>query len=71
VSTVADETSRVPIPPSEDERELLIRERAYQLWQSEGCPEGRDEEYWHRAHAMIDAETQTSYPPTQSRSNRT
>jgi len=53
------------------ERERVIRELAYQLWDSEGRPEGREEEYWRRAEARIEAETQTSYPPTQSRSDRT
>jgi Protein of unknown function (DUF2934)/Domain of unknown function (DUF2382) len=28
----------------------VVRERAYCLWQQEGCPEGRADEYWHRAH---------------------
>jgi hypothetical protein len=51
--------------------EAFVRERAYQLWQSEGCPDGRGEEYWHRAREMIEAEAQTHYPPTQSRANRT
>jgi hypothetical protein len=60
-----------PIPSSDDEREREIRELAYQLWESEGSPEGRDEEFWHRAKERIEAETQSSYPPTQSRSNRT
>lgn len=26
-----------------------IRERAYALWQQEGCPEGRAEEHWRQA----------------------
>lgn len=26
-----------------------VRERAYLLWEKEGCPDGRAEEYWHRA----------------------
>ena len=26
-----------------------VRERAYLLWEKDGCPEGRAEEYWHRA----------------------
>jgi hypothetical protein len=26
----------------------VVRERAYVLWQQEGCPEGRAHEYWHR-----------------------
>ena len=27
-----------------------VRERAYFLWQQDGCPEGRADEYWCRAH---------------------
>jgi hypothetical protein len=27
----------------------LIRQRAYELWEQDGCPEGRDMEYWLRA----------------------
>jgi len=58
-------------PMEAAERERLIRELAYQLWQSEGSPEGRDEEFWERAKERLEAETQSSYPPTQSRANRT
>ncbi len=29
--------------------EQEIRERAYLLWEKDGCPEGRSEEYWARA----------------------
>jgi hypothetical protein len=29
--------------------EQAVRERAYLLWEQEGRPEGRAEEYWHRA----------------------
>jgi len=29
--------------------EQVVRERAYLLWDQEGRPEGRTEEYWHRA----------------------
>ena len=28
----------------------VVRERAYLLWEHEGCPDGRSEEFWHRAH---------------------
>jgi hypothetical protein len=28
----------------------VVRERAYLLWEKDGCPDGRAEEYWHRAH---------------------
>lgn len=55
--------------PAEDEQQ--IRDRAYRLWESEGRPEGRADEYWHRARELIEAETQSSYPPTQSRGHRT
>lgn len=30
-----------------------IRERAYELWQQDGCPDGRSLEYWLRAEADL------------------
>jgi hypothetical protein len=30
-----------------------IRQRAYQLWEEEGRPEGRAESHWHRAEAEV------------------
>lgn len=56
---------------SPDELQRKIRERAYELWESEGSPGGRADEYWHRAQELIEDETQSSYPPEQSRGNRT
>jgi hypothetical protein len=47
------------------------RERAHRLWVYEGKPDGRQKEYWHRAQELIDDESQSSYPPSQSRGNRT
>ncbi|WP_269507987.1 DUF2934 domain-containing protein [Burkholderia sp. IMCC1007] len=38
------------------DRETQIRERAYRLWQADGSPEGRADEYWQRAEQQIDAE---------------
>jgi Protein of unknown function (DUF2934) len=48
------------LEPYGDDRDVLsqtkqgldqvVRERAYFLWEQEGCPEGRGDEYWHRAH---------------------
>jgi hypothetical protein len=35
--------------------EHAIRIRAYRLWLQEGCPEGRDLEFWHRARAACAA----------------
>ncbi len=37
-----------------DER---IKQRAYEIWESEGRPDGKDEEHWHRAAAEIRGET--------------
>lgn len=35
----------------EDERQ--IREKAYQLWQADGAPEGKADHYWHLARKLI------------------
>ena len=32
--------------------EARIRERAYLLWEADGCPEGRADEYWERAREL-------------------
>ena len=39
------ESSQVNTPNSEHR----IRERAYHLWEADGSPEGRAQEYWERA----------------------
>lgn len=39
---------------SDNERQ--IHERAYHLWQKEGCPDGRDKEFWERARLLLEAE---------------
>lgn len=36
--------------------EARIRERAYQIWEREGRPEGRDFDHWTRAVAEVSAE---------------
>jgi Protein of unknown function (DUF2934) len=51
--------------------EQRIRARAYLLWEAEGRQEGMADNYWHRARELIEAEVQSSYPPTQSRGHRT
>ena len=35
------------------EQDDLIRERAYAIWQAEGCPEGRQEQHWLQAAADL------------------
>ncbi|HUC69055.1 MAG TPA: DUF2934 domain-containing protein [Stellaceae bacterium] len=37
-------------------REERIRERAYQIWEREGKPHGRDAEHWQQAVSEVDAE---------------
>jgi hypothetical protein len=39
--------------PHRDER---IREVAYQLWEADGGPHGRDVEYWERARELVGIE---------------
>jgi len=45
-----------------DDREQRIRERAHSLWEMDGCPHGRDQEYWHRAERMIGEEDDPNKP---------
>jgi hypothetical protein len=33
-----------------------VRERAYALWEREGRPEGRSDEYWQMARSEVEAE---------------
>jgi hypothetical protein len=40
----------------ESEKQRRIRERAYEIWQREGRPHGRDAEHWRRAETEIEAE---------------
>jgi len=35
------------------DREDLIRQRAYHLWDQDGRPAGMDQEYWYRAEREI------------------
>ncbi len=35
------------------DREDLIRQRAYDLWDKDGRPDGMDQEYWFRAEREI------------------
>lgn len=34
--------------------ETSIRDRAYAIWQSEGCPEGRAESHWQQAREELE-----------------
>jgi hypothetical protein len=50
--------------------EARIQKRAYEMWESEGCPDGKADMYWHRAKELIEDENQSAYPPAQSRGSR-
>ena len=39
-----------------DDREARIRQRAYELWLQEGCPEGRESTHWQQAAEEIGAD---------------
>jgi hypothetical protein len=39
----------VPFPPTTEELEQRIRERAYELWEQRGCPMGSDQDDWFHA----------------------
>jgi hypothetical protein len=39
-----------------------IRNRSYRLWMEAGCPEGLDEEFWHGAAEIENAQPQMKEP---------
>ena len=43
-----------------EDAEAWVWERSYLLWRKEGCPDGRDREFWERARLQLEAE---SAPP--------
>jgi hypothetical protein len=40
----------------QQDRDQLIRERAYRIWEREGRPHGRDAAHWEQAVGEIEAE---------------
>jgi hypothetical protein len=41
---------------SYEDTEKRIRERAYQIWNDEGRPDGRAEEHWEKARMIVSVE---------------
>ena len=39
-----------------NEQEQRIREFAYEIWQTEGCPEGQGERHWEMARKLVEAQ---------------
>jgi len=50
IRQVVSTTGPVVLTP-EQSFEQQVRDTAYFMWESDGRPSGRDEEYWHRARA--------------------
>ncbi len=38
-----------------------IQRRSYEIWETDGCQQGRDEEYWLRALAELEEELERSW----------
>lgn len=45
-----------------NDREQMIRERAFSLWESDGRPAGRDADYWSRAERLVADEEAADAP---------
>jgi hypothetical protein len=45
-----------PLDDTDETRQQRIRERAYHLWESEGRPNGRDDDFWERARELVGME---------------
>ena len=41
-----------------DVHETIIRRRAYEIWEEEGRPEGREAEHWEMAMRQLEMSTQ-------------
>ncbi|WP_159711098.1 DUF2934 domain-containing protein [Geminicoccus flavidas] len=53
------------------DREALIRERAYQIWIERGRPEGQDEANWHEAIEQVEREQQAGAKMAQENAGQT
>ncbi len=51
----------------DDSTEMQIRAQAYALWEKEGSPHGRDEEFWERAKLMVAGGAAAPMPTALSR----
>ena len=60
---MAKKTSQQNVSTSPDGS--TVAKRAYEIWQREGCPDGRAMEHWLRAEAELTAEVSTASSPTE------
>ncbi len=45
-----------PLDDQDEGYQRRVRERAYHLWEADGQPHGRDQEYWERAVRLVGME---------------
>jgi hypothetical protein len=67
------------VSDTKQELEQRIRERAYFLWQQDGCPDGHADQHWERASEIegtregdderIDIQGEDSFPASDPPSN--
>ena len=48
---MAEDTNN-PLAPLDEAHAQRVRERAYHLWEADGCPNNTAEEYWYRAETL-------------------
>jgi hypothetical protein len=53
----------VNVIASQSNQQQKISERAYALWQREGCPHGRDMDHWLKAEREVSAENGKATTP--------
>lgn len=56
-----------------NQQDQHIRQLAYDIWQSEGCPEGQDARHWEMACKLVEAQgtTATAKPAGKGRKTAT
>lgn len=50
--------------------EEQVRRRAYEMWEADGRPEGRDQQYWFKAMAELAGAAVATVKPTRKRAPR-
>lgn len=51
-----------------NQQEQRIREFAYEIWQSEGCPEGQELRHWEMARKLVESQdSPVTARPTRTR----
>lgn len=56
MKTKQEKTVAAPVTPSQPEDfEERVRQRAYELWEASGCPQGFEAEHWGQAEREVSA----------------